>query len=92
MTILLYSVRIFLLLVENKNSSRTVNKTVKNILDDGEAINLTDSNFQFSVQARYMGELIDVFSIPHLVTASMDQYYEHRPTQKVNKIPIPLEK
>ncbi|CAI2384568.1 unnamed protein product [Moneuplotes crassus] len=73
--ILLYTYQMISIMITNKNSSKNVNTTVQNILNDTESINLTDTKFQFAVRATINGMDFDLFNEPSYGTASIDQFY-----------------
>ncbi|CAI2384266.1 unnamed protein product [Moneuplotes crassus] len=73
--ILLYSIQMISIMITNKNSSKNVNTTVQNILNDTEPINLTDTKFQFAIRATIDGIDFDMFNEPSYATAAITQFY-----------------
>ncbi|CAI2384425.1 unnamed protein product [Moneuplotes crassus] len=71
--ILLYTYQMISIMITNKNSSKNVNTTVQNILNDTDPINLTGTKFQFAVRATIDGIDFDMFNEPSYGTASITQ-------------------
>ncbi|CAI2384546.1 unnamed protein product [Moneuplotes crassus] len=84
--ILLYTYQMISIMITNKNSSKNVNTTVQNILNDTDPINLTDTKFQFAIRATIDGIDFDVFNEPSYGTASIDQFYVNQ--RVFNRVPI----
>ncbi|CAI2374574.1 unnamed protein product [Moneuplotes crassus] len=62
--ILIYTWTMFSIMLSNKNSSKSINTSVKNLRQDNDIVELQNSTFQFAVSGIFNGSEIDIMAYP----------------------------
>ncbi|CAI2363351.1 unnamed protein product [Moneuplotes crassus] len=90
--IIMYTLSLFNIMMANKNSSKSINTSVKNLREDTEIVNLENTTFQFAFTALIDDSPIDIAAFPQYFTPEVNMYSKTKSQTFPQQTTVPFSK